>query len=417
MTYLPSHKLHKTVFGTNIVIEGIGDVHIRVVVSGKSILFRFRDSWHVPSSPHHFLSCSTVISLGNQVMIAGHSPRMIFSHKRRLVAPNLPKYMPFTRMGGLIILKFAIPAQDSLSPSPQHASESTTTRFTSIHVNSTVLSLPALPYHPFAGIALTHDTRNPLPSLPTSHSVSFPGSPSQPSAREITVAISVHMHADVISDITAGPGAVLHGGADSQMPVDVLVDGIFIRDASAEDRACFALYDDDATITSHGGPDASVPLLLPVDVTLCDIEHGDAADQGANSAYMVEVDLLVRLSPLSSLRTSCLSRSFPFVLNTYSPFFPGSRLPFPWNTSSFYSSSFFAIYTLPFSFSTLVQQLLIPFFSSNFWVFIPLLCYFSLPGSRHHRHAVLFHHLFCQWIRAGFSIALGARILRVELVC
>ena len=46
-----------------------------------------------------------------------------------------------------------------------------------------------------------------------------------------------------------------HGGADSQIPVDVLVDGIFIGDADSEDRACFALYDD-ATITSHGGPDA-----------------------------------------------------------------------------------------------------------------------------------------------------------------
>ena len=95
-TYTPSRRLHRTVFGTDIVIEGIGDVYVHVVVSGKSILFRFRDSWHVPSSQHHFLSCSTVISLGNQIMIAGRSPRIIFSHQKRLVNPNLPKYMPFT---------------------------------------------------------------------------------------------------------------------------------------------------------------------------------------------------------------------------------------------------------------------------------------------------------------------------------
>jgi hypothetical protein len=59
-TYVPSRQLHQTVFGANIVIEGVGDVHVCVVVSGKSesILFRFRDSWHVPSSQHHFLSCS-----------------------------------------------------------------------------------------------------------------------------------------------------------------------------------------------------------------------------------------------------------------------------------------------------------------------------------------------------------------------
>jgi hypothetical protein len=36
----------------NIIVEGIGDVYVRVAVSGKSILlFRFRNSWHVASSP------------------------------------------------------------------------------------------------------------------------------------------------------------------------------------------------------------------------------------------------------------------------------------------------------------------------------------------------------------------------------
>lgn len=89
-TYVPSRRLHRTVFGTDIVIEGIGDVHVRVVVSGKSILFRFRDSWHVPSSQHHFLSCSTVNSLGNQIMLAGHSPRMIFSHQNVLSTRIFP---------------------------------------------------------------------------------------------------------------------------------------------------------------------------------------------------------------------------------------------------------------------------------------------------------------------------------------
>ena len=66
----------------SIIIEGIGDVHC-VVVGGKSILFRFWDPWHVQvlSSPHHFLSSSTALSLGQQVMLAGRSPRMIYSHK------------------------------------------------------------------------------------------------------------------------------------------------------------------------------------------------------------------------------------------------------------------------------------------------------------------------------------------------
>jgi hypothetical protein len=39
--YVPSGKLHRTVFGTDIVIEGTGNVHLRVVVNGTSILFCF----------------------------------------------------------------------------------------------------------------------------------------------------------------------------------------------------------------------------------------------------------------------------------------------------------------------------------------------------------------------------------------
>lgn len=96
MTYIPSRWLHWTVFGTDIVIEVNGDIHICVIVSGKSIIFCFHNSWHVPSSWHHFLSSSTAISLGNQIVIAGHAPRMIFSHQKCLVKPNFPKDMPFT---------------------------------------------------------------------------------------------------------------------------------------------------------------------------------------------------------------------------------------------------------------------------------------------------------------------------------
>ena len=40
-TYVPSRRLHQNIFGTDIIIEGTGDVHVRVDVSGQSILFRF----------------------------------------------------------------------------------------------------------------------------------------------------------------------------------------------------------------------------------------------------------------------------------------------------------------------------------------------------------------------------------------
>jgi hypothetical protein len=161
-TYVSARKLYRTVLGTNIIVEGIGDVHIRVVMSGKSILLRFRDSWHVPSSPHHLFSCSTVVSLGHQVMIAGRSPRMIFSHKHRLVVPDLPKYIPFTRLGGLTVLRFDIPAQNPISPQP--ASITGTTLST---IAPTVFSLQtSCQNRPFAGLAFNQSLL-PLP-LPSS---------------------------------------------------------------------------------------------------------------------------------------------------------------------------------------------------------------------------------------------------------
>ena len=117
-TYTPSRRLHQTCFGTDIVIEGTGDVHVRVVVKGMSILFCFQNSWHVQSSSYYLLSCSTITSCGHQVMVAGCSPRMIFSHKRRLVEPRLLKYMPFTQVDGLTVLRFQIPVQESVSSLP-----------------------------------------------------------------------------------------------------------------------------------------------------------------------------------------------------------------------------------------------------------------------------------------------------------
>ena len=194
-TYTPSRRLHRTVFGTDIIIEGIGDVEVRIVVSGKSILFRLRDSWHVPSSQHHFLSCSKVISLGNQIMIAGRSPQLIFSHKKRLVEPNFPKYMPFKQVDHFIVLEFDIPTQVSLSP----LSTNTTT------TQPTAQSAPTPPSFslqassscfPFAGLTFNQSL--------------FP--PPRP-------------HADVVPDTSEVVASGLHGGADVHS-VAVSTDGI-----------------------------------------------------------------------------------------------------------------------------------------------------------------------------------------------
>ena len=142
-TYVPSRKSHWTAFGTDIIIEVTGNVHLRVFMGSKSIMFCFRDSWHVPTSPHHFFSCSTAVSLGNQVMIAGRSPQLIVSHKQHLTEPNLPKYMPFTQIDGLTVLKFEIPAQGSISSKSLSTATSTATQntvfVTCLHTNHHLL--------------------------------------------------------------------------------------------------------------------------------------------------------------------------------------------------------------------------------------------------------------------------------------
>ena len=143
--YTAGRQVYRTAFGHDIIMEGIGDVHIRVFAAGQYICFCMRNCWHVPSSAHHFLSCATVTSLGHQVIIAGHSPQMIYSHNRRLVEPNLPKYIPFTWEDGLIVLKFDIPARVSLPPQPASA--------TTQSAAQTVLSLQPSSYRLFAGLS------------------------------------------------------------------------------------------------------------------------------------------------------------------------------------------------------------------------------------------------------------------------
>ena len=55
-TYTPSHRVYQTAFGAEITIEGTGNVEVCVLAGGKFIIFTIHDCWHVPSSPHHFLS-------------------------------------------------------------------------------------------------------------------------------------------------------------------------------------------------------------------------------------------------------------------------------------------------------------------------------------------------------------------------
>lgn len=281
-TYVPSHKLHRTAFGTDIIIEGIGDVHIRVVVSGKSILFRFQDSWHVPSSPHHFLSASTAISLGNQIMIAGRSPRMIFSHTRRLVEPKFPKYMPFTRLDHFIVLKFDIPVQVSASPP-----------LSTQPVPSLLLNALSSYDHPqaFAGLFVI---QSPSPSASTLVDLDAP------------VDWDTHL--------------ALNGGAD--VPVDMDLD------------ECVAL-NNDATVTSHGGADDRM-LMPAADVTVNVngvVNRGvDSEDQAANLVRMSIPSGSESYDHRYSLYTSQATAS---ILHTNMTCFPSSPLSFSCHNSPF----------------------------------------------------------------------------------
>lgn len=163
-TYMPSNRVYRTAFGTNITIRGTGNVEVRVVAGGKSIIFTIHDCWHVPSSPHHFLSSLSVTSpsRGNQVMLAGRTPRLLFQQKQRLAKPDLPKYVPFAREGGYFVLKFDVPTQVSLPPQ----CNPTTVRL----ATQTVLSLQAsaaVPGSVFPQPTLT-TSQTPAPFLHTS---------------------------------------------------------------------------------------------------------------------------------------------------------------------------------------------------------------------------------------------------------
>ena len=109
-TYTPSHRVYQTAFGAEITIEGTGNVDVCVLVGGKSIIFTIHDCWHVPLSPHHFLSGLPVTSHGHQVMLVDRTSGLLFPQKHCLAEPTLPMYVPLAREGGYFVLKFDVPA-------------------------------------------------------------------------------------------------------------------------------------------------------------------------------------------------------------------------------------------------------------------------------------------------------------------
>ena len=130
-------------------------------------------------------------------MIAGCSPRMIFSQQKRLVEPNFPKYMPFTQINSLIALKFNIPVL-SQPVSPTGKMQLATQPFFSLQA-----SCPSHG-HPFAGLAQTFDRSLPL-AIPLELEVPFTHLPvfESPNLKGAiaTVSHDAHKHARVMSNL------------------------------------------------------------------------------------------------------------------------------------------------------------------------------------------------------------------------
>ena len=148
----PSKEFTGQLLGLEITIEGTGNVEVRVLAGGKTILFTIHDCWHVPSSPHHFLSSLTVTSpsRGFHIMLADRTPRLLFPQQRGLAKPNLPKYVPFAwdLEGGYFVLKFDVPAPGQVSKcNPLIAVHPATTQ------TPPSFSLQALLHCPFAGLS------------------------------------------------------------------------------------------------------------------------------------------------------------------------------------------------------------------------------------------------------------------------
>jgi len=165
-TYMPSRWVYRTAFGNNITIEGIGDAHFCVFAAGKFILFCMRNYWHIPSSPHHFLSCPAITSIGCQVMIASRTPRLLFSHKHHLSKPNLPKYVPLTKMDGYFVLKYEIPLPGSVFSQ----TASTTSQVTAVSLHVSI-------YQPFSDLPVLSQPHSPSSRSPQSHNFVSPSPP------------------------------------------------------------------------------------------------------------------------------------------------------------------------------------------------------------------------------------------------
>ena len=334
-TYTPGRRVHRTAFGHDTIIEGTGEVNIRVFVAGQYFCFHMRNCWHIPSSLHHFLSCSTVISLGHQVMIAGRSPRLIYSPKRRLVDPTMPKYIPFTNVHGLLVLEFSIQSPILSQPRTQPTSSP-----------ETVISLQASTHFPFAGLSFDRNL------FPAPEQVYIPP--------RVSSANGVHeRHADSDAYVFSTTGiGVAHGGANTLM------------DVTARQSECHGFPLKEAvtlTVTLLGGADMGFHTMMSADATV------DGIAKVVKEDYPIDDRRITTFSNSRSLATLD-STLCPHPFSPCTPYLPSILNSFPFHFPLSFSaltlSPYFVSLHLRVEFSSL-STIIVPFTITSSHLFPP----------------------------------------------
>ena len=311
-------------------------------------------------------------------MIAGRTPRLIFSHQKRLLNPNLPKYVPFTQIDGFIALKFDIPVLSSQHVSPTGMTHPTAPPFLQANCHS--------PSHPFAGLTFKSDhvSKSPDDAVPTAN---------------------VHEHATgmVMSNLDVSLGDESHGGAGGKLmtrtvpKTDVFLlntpsPGVGFKLHDGPDGDALALSTDtdtclainDTYFMSHGGAEVQLTMPMDMDSQAANLES-DACEGGGprdwlsatSSSLSISLDSLV-LWDNFALHTfvsfpccypPCTSSTFTFILNINVSCFSISCDHFSFNLFTLSSP------TLPLSlfksfFLTPLQQPPRDFVSPIFFLFI-----------------------------------------------
>ena len=242
-------------------------------------------------------------------MLASRNPRMIYSHKDRLAAPQLPKYVPLTQVGGNFVLKFQIPVAVTV-PDIQP----TVAPLFSLHASSfrrfAVTVMAALSLNPLTGphsfplspphhisllvpqpVPPVYPLHTPLSYVNPSVSSSRPSARPSQAASGTVGAAGLGAHTGNVASHTSAAAlpVPVHGGAEDQGTVTTESGGAHNVLLGDDASACFPL-DDDADITSHGGAtDSQGDDVLDMSVAVA--SYGGADASGVQDSFLLRTGM------------------------------------------------------------------------------------------------------------------------------